>query len=239
MKLLDRTLPTPAENLAGEEALLEMCEAGEGAPLLRFWEPREYFVVVGYGNRVGTEVNQVFCQERGIPILRRCSGGGTVLQGPGCLNYCLVLPTDNPPELRSIHSTNRYVMEQNRAALQTAAGQQVEIQGHSDLVIGRMKFSGNAQRRRLHFLIFHGCFLLHMDLGLIEQALPMPTKQPEYREHRTHQAFLRNLEIPAETIKTSLAQAWDAHDLSANLPGRLIESLVREKYGNPDWNLKF
>ena len=56
MKLLDLTLPTPAENLACDEALLNQAEAN-GGEILRFWEPREHFVVVGYANKVGTEVD--------------------------------------------------------------------------------------------------------------------------------------------------------------------------------------
>src|ERR1041384_3554800 len=91
MKLLDLTLPTPAENLACDEALLDACEGGAADEVLRFWESSTPFVVVGYGNKVAREVNVAACEARGIPILRRCSGGGTVVQGPGCLSYALVL----------------------------------------------------------------------------------------------------------------------------------------------------
>ena len=83
MKFLDLTLPTAAENLAMDEALLDGCEAGRGGETLVFWEPREPFVVVGYANHLAREVNVEACRARGIPIFRRCSGGGTVLQMPG------------------------------------------------------------------------------------------------------------------------------------------------------------
>src|SRR5213595_308411 len=106
MHLLDFTLPTPAENLACDEALLEAFEAAEGRGVLRFWEPADYFVVTGYANHVSTEVDRAACAAEGIPILRRCSGGGTVLQGAGCLNYSLVLNVADHPELHSIPSTN-------------------------------------------------------------------------------------------------------------------------------------
>src|SRR5437879_6289085 len=118
MNYCDLTLPTPSENLACDEALLDFCEAGLAGELLRFWEPAQYFVVVGYGNRVATEVNLPYCQRNSIPILRRCTGGGTVLQGPGCLNYSLILRIDSDPALQTVTSTNRFVMERNRAALE-------------------------------------------------------------------------------------------------------------------------
>src|SRR5690242_14068944 len=91
MKHLDLTLPSPAENLAADEALLDQCEAGAEGEILRFWEPREAFVVLGYANRAALEVDLPACQAHQIGVFRRCSGGGTVLQGPGCLNYSVIL----------------------------------------------------------------------------------------------------------------------------------------------------
>src|SRR5579859_427442 len=91
MYCLDLTRPTPVEQLAADEALLDWSEAGHGGELLAFWEPKETFVVVGYANKVATEVNVAACDSRNVPIFRRCSGGGTVVQLPGGLNYSLVL----------------------------------------------------------------------------------------------------------------------------------------------------
>ena len=119
MKWLDLTLPSPAENLACDEALLDWCENGEGEEVLRFWESRDHFVVVGYANRIANEVNVAACEKRGIPILRRCSGGGTVLQGPGCLNYTLVLRITDDGPLRNISATNQFIMGRNRAAIES------------------------------------------------------------------------------------------------------------------------
>ena len=119
MKLLDLTLPSPVENLACDEALLDWCENGKGEEVLRFWEPREHFVVVGYANKIANEVNVAACEKRDIPILRRCSGGGTVLQGPGCLNYALVLRITDDGPLRNISSANQFIMERNRAAIES------------------------------------------------------------------------------------------------------------------------
>ena len=82
MQYLDLTLPTPHQNLACDEALLDWCEDGYDEEILRLWEPHEYFVVLGYTNKLNTEINSVARATRQLPILRRCSGGGTVLQGP-------------------------------------------------------------------------------------------------------------------------------------------------------------
>src|ERR1041384_1392020 len=160
MNLCDLTLPTPEENLACDEVLLELCERGADDGLLRFWEPVQYFVVVGYGNKTAIEADLAFCQRQKIPVLRRCSGGGTVLQGPGCLNYTLILRIDSDGALASIPATNDFVLERHQQALAPLLRAPVEKQGNTDLSIGGLKFCGNAQRRRQRYLLFHGSFLL-------------------------------------------------------------------------------
>lgn len=239
MKFCDLTLPTAEENLACDEALLELCEMGACDEVLRFWEPNQYFVVLGYANRAETEVNLEFCRKQTIPLIRRCSGGGTVLQGPGCLNYLLILNCDGAQVLQSITGTNQYVLQRHRNTLSTLLRAPVETQGHTDLAIGGLKFSGNAQRRRQKFLLFHGSFLLHFDIQLLEKALPLPSRAPDYRRGRSHADFLLNLKIPAHRLKDALMKAWGAGETLPQLPFERIGSLVEEKYGCDEWNLKF
>jgi len=247
MKLLDLTLPSPAENLACDEALLEWCENGAHEELLRFWESPEYFIVVGYANKLAAEVNVAVCATKGIPVFRRCSGGGTVLQGPGCLNYTLILQITGSCPFHSITSANRFIMERNRAALESLYANspirdpsaKIVVRGHTDLCLGNSKFSGNSQRRRKHFLLFHGTFLLNFDLALMGEVLQMPSKQPDYRKNRAHAEFLTNLNQPAEDVKTALRKAWNADSPLRNPPIGNIAALAREKYATLAWNRKF
>jgi len=239
MKFLDLTLPTAAENLAMDEALLDGCEAGRGGETLVFWEPREPFVVVGYANHLAREVNVEACRARGIPIFRRCSGGGTVLQLPGGLNYSLILPITEDGPTGGITNANQYIMERNRRALATASGQAVTVRGHTDLVVGVKKFAGNAQRRRRNWLLFHGTLLLNGDLDLIGELLPMPSLEPDYRGNRAHRDFVMNLGVGTEQVKTALRQEWEAHDPLESPPLAEIVRLAQEKYATETWNHKF
>ncbi len=239
MRYCDLTFATPEENLACDEALLDQCETGQTEDLLRFWEPTSYFVVVGYANAVQAEVNLLFCRQHNLPVLRRCSGGGTVLQGPGCMNYSLILRITEGSPLQGISSTNDFVLGRNAQALGTLLNAPVEKQGHTDLALRGLKFSGNAQRRRQHSLLFHGCFLLNLDLDLVQKTLPLPSKQPEYRASRSHQDFLLNLELPAAKLKEMLAAAWNATVPASDLPREELKRLAREKYARQEWNFKF
>ena len=257
MNLFDLAFPAPEENLACDEALLDWCDAGDGPEALRFWEPQQPFVVVGYANQVEREVNVPACRESGIAILRRCSGGGAVVQGPGCLNYALVVRIDSDPSLQSVTGTNQFVMDRNRAALEpllTCSGRrqeaiipksgirnprrEISVRGHTDLAIGDRKFSGNAQRRRRHAILFHGTFLLNLDLALVSRLLLMPSKQPDYRHCRSHGEFLMNLDVTAAEVKTALTKSWGATVARDSLPSARIGELARERYSCAAWNLK-
>ncbi len=236
MYCLDLTLSSPAENLACDEALLDACEEGSGPEVLRFWEPSEYFVVVGFSNSVASEVNIEACRHAGIEVLRRCSGGGTILQGPGCLNYTLILKIANRPEVETIPITNHYIMTKHREALSTVLGRFVEIRGITDLCLDGVKFSGNAQRRKRRALIFHGTFLLHFDLAMVEKFLTMPSREPDYRKGRPHGQFLMNLNTPASEVKKALRNVW--HPTSEITVAPDCQRLIAEKYSRDEWNLK-
>jgi len=246
MKLLDLTLSSPAENLACEEALLDACDENGGDEILRLWEARETFVVVGYANRIATEVNIPSCAARKIPIYRRCSGGGTVLQGAGVLNYALILRTTEDGPCPTITSANEFIMGKNRAAIEGLfksenknRKSEISIEGHTDLALNGLKFSGNSQRRKKNFLLFHGTFLLNFDLTLVGEFLRMPSLQPDYRASRNHDDFLVNLNLPANQVKAALRTAWGATEelLDFRLPE--TQKLAAQKYSTDEWNLKF
>ena len=238
MKTLDLTLSTPEENLACDEALLRLCERGGSGETLRFWEPDRHFVVLGLSNSHETETDAAACRKRDIPILRRCSGGGAVLQGPGCLNYALVLRIRKPGPLDNITRTNRFILQRHQAALQTLLGRPVSLQGDTDLTLNGLKFSGNSQRRSAGWLLFHGTFLLGMDLTLIGSLLPMPSRQPAYRRGRNHAEFLANLPVSATDLKRSLAKAWNTGGTASPPPAEELARLLEERYSRPDWNLR-
>ena len=209
-RLLDLTLPSPVENLALDEALLDELEEHGGDPALRFWESDRHFVVLGPACRVIDDVHVAACEEDGVNVLRRASGGGTVLQGPGCLSYALVLPLALDPHLANIRSTNQFILERMAAALhrwEPAAA----FQGISDLAIGGMKISGNAQRRKRNALLFHGTILYAMQGDLVARYLKEPKRKPDYRGDRQHGAFLSRIDAQPHEMKQAIADAWDAH----------------------------
>jgi lipoate-protein ligase A len=238
MKLLDLTLPTPAENLALDEALLDAAEAGElGDEVLRLWESPRPVVVVGRSSRVAEEVNVPACQAASVPILRRASGGAAIVAGPGCLMVAVVLRYESREHLRMIDDAHRHVLGiVSRAVGSLVPG--VEHCGTSDLAIGGRKFSGNSLRcKRDHFL-YHGTLLYAFDLPLIEQFLKSPPRQPEYRARREHSAFVTNLNSSSESLRHSLAAEFGASEPLERWPTTRAQRFVTERYAHDHWNLQ-
>jgi lipoate---protein ligase len=234
---IDLTLATPQENLSADEAFLDECEEGDDVEILRFWESPEHFVVLGYSNNVAAEVNVSYCEAHSIPVLRRHSGGGAVVQGPGCLNYALILKMQSTGPLSTLSGTNAFIMARHRDLMQSLLGETVEVQGHTDLTLHAMKFSGNAQWRKHRTLLFHGCFLLHFDIPLVENILRLPAKQPMYRSNRSHEEFMTNVPVSASALKEALRLAWGALEQLNDIPRERIQLLARTRYASPAWNL--
>jgi lipoate-protein ligase A len=234
MHLLDLTLPNLADNLALDEALLLSAEAG-GPEVLRFWEWPGAALIIGAGGKWAEEAKVAACQCDGVPILRRSSGGGGVLLGPGCLLFSLVLAYTRHPALSDLHASYRYILGTLAEALAPLAPG-IAPAGISDLAVGDKKCSGNSQQRKRGHLLHHGTLLCSFDLTLLARYLAHPPREPDYRQRRSHLDFLTNLNVPVEEVKTRWRDAWQADPMPATWPTAEVHKLVEEKYGRSDWH---
>lgn len=210
MKLLELTLPTPAENLAVDDALLTAAELGHlDDDVLRLWEMSSPVVVVGRSSRIDGEVNVAAAKFMNVPILRRASGGCAVVAGPGCLMYSVMLRYSGREHLRLIDECHRHVLSMVRTALSPLI-RGIELRGTSDLAINDRKFSGNSLRCKRDHLLYHGTILYNFDVNLIGMLLQQPPREPDYRGSRPHDDFVTNLPLQPAIIRQRLIDAFDA-----------------------------
>ena len=194
-------------------------------------------VVIGRSSPIKTEVNLPFCESNGIEVLRRCSGGQSIVTGPGCLMYSVLLDYRKRPELRMLERVHEFVMNHMRDALRRL-GVETEMEGTSDLTLNRRKFSGNSLRCKRNWLVYHGTMLCDFDIGLISQCLGKPIREPEYREQRSHQDFLTQLPVNCSELSQAIAAQWDARESMVEWPHQVTANLVAEKYEQELWNSK-
>jgi lipoate---protein ligase len=230
MLLLNNSLETPEHNLAFDESLIEVAEEQTDLAMfnvpevLRLWEMPHPCVILGRSSQRDVEVNVQACRMDGVPVIRRVSGGATVVAGPGCLMFSLLLKYQSRPGWRMLDVAHSQVMNRIQSAAQTTLDQfgipgLVQMQGTCDLTLGQRKFSGNALRCKKEWLLYHGTLLLSMPLEWISRYLLTPPRQPEYRERRDHASFVTNLiprrELARElefrsAITTHLSNVWQA-----------------------------
>lgn len=272
MFLLIDSPSAPEAELAKDEALIDALESamlsgisegrtdepaqGESPPveLLRIWEFTRSVAVMGRSSRISQEVNVQACDQDQVPYLRRSSGGASIVAGPGCLMYTLLIDYRKRPAWRMLDVAHSEVMKGLSAAAQNSLDalnldRKVDWQGTCDLTIDGKKFSGNALRCRRNFMIYHGTILLHMPLTHISRYLLLPPRQPEYRNGRDHSDFVCNLlpdgfpyqmEFKHHLIE-QLSIAWQANESWANFPYRdqwqaRTEELLQQKYLSPNWH---
>lgn len=240
MEIIRHETDLPEENIAFDELFLLKAEKGGIGETLRFWESRIDFVVLGRAGKVNEECILKECMHGKVPILRRLSGGGTILQGKGCLNYSLILTYSRDKKLKHILSSYRKILE-DIAEVFRSAGFGVNFFPVSDLAIGDRKISGNAQARKRSFFLHHGTFLYDFDIGKMGRYLKHPPKEPAYRNSREHDDFVVNMGCGREKIIEVITEAFrpieeyfltdkDLSDLSR---------LIKNKYSQDSWNLCF
>jgi len=237
MRLLDLSFDTPGENLAMDEAILDAVESGRSPATLRLWECPVPFVVIGSAQVLHREVQEDNCAADGVPVLRRCTAGGCVLQGPGSLNYALMLPYAEFPETADLRQSYDFILRRMSNAL-SALGVSAKHEGISDLAVSGMKVSGNAQRRKKHAFLHHGTLLYRADHNGMARYLREPQNRPDYRGHRSHRDFVGELSSAPELLRAAACRAFSIEQGSAVPTGEEcsgMRRLVVEKYSTAEW----
>ncbi len=229
MQLKVHSFSNLAQNVHFDDVLFQLAQKHGAGEYLRFWESPVYGIVLG---RIGKEEDDIHIDvaaKDNIPIIRRSSGGGTVVQGPGCLNYALVLSKKKRPILDDLRASYQWISEKIIAALKERDIDAVfcpisDLARASD----HKKFSGNAQRRAKDFVLHHGTILYGFDLDLIPKYLKIPKDMPQYRNARSHKDFVTNIYINVPEFQLSLAAAFEAEIDPQPLTAQEISFL--EKY---------
>lgn len=178
----------PVTDLAREAWLIERAADGEVSLFLTSW--RGPVVVLGYGQAAG-DADLDWCRWRGIPVLRRLTGGTGVVHR-GDLGVGLALPQTHPwaqgiislygrfldvlePALRSVGAGVARLAEPRRASRVRSPICFLDQLADTLVVDGR-KAVGCAQTRRRGAVLIHAAVLLGLDAELYARVFSIPAE---------------------------------------------------------------
>ncbi len=153
----------PYFNLAAEEYLVRHQVLGpEDFLLLYINEP---CIVLGKNQSIYKEVNFDFLRKDTLKIARRISGGGTVYQDRGNLNFAFISRFEEFKINNYSHFNQPVVHALNKTGIAAV------MDARNNLLLHERKISGNSQFTDRKNLISHGTLLVNADLTILRHSL--------------------------------------------------------------------
>eukprot|EP00899_Mesostigma_viride_P020347 jgi/Mesvir1/28313/Mv04833-RA.1 len=147
-------------------------------------------VVMGISGKTDVLLNVDLVRERKIPIIKRFSGGGTVVVDKDTVFTTVVCSAE---DFGDIPQFPRPIMQWAEDLYRPAFAKCPSfLQRENDFVLGELKCGGNAQAITRRRWLQHTSFLWDYSPHSMD-LLKMPPKCPDYRKGREHGDFLCKL----------------------------------------------
>jgi len=156
-------------------------------------EPENNIIVLGRSRSIEGDVHEDECRKDNIEIIKRISGGGTVLLAPGMLVWNLLFPTQNfcLNQTKWFKILSGWVLN----CLSELGIKEGVIEGVSDITIKNKKICGTALYIGANRILYHGTLLIDINPAVFDKYLKIPDRMPEYRQNRNHSEFVTTLKI--------------------------------------------
>jgi lipoate-protein ligase A len=152
------------------------------------WQPDKTYIVLGASNRPEEALYAEKVLQDGITVMKRPSGGQTVMLTPGNLVIAAVYPNSMQPG-KLFNTINSLII----STIEEAGIGGLSLRGISDIAIGRKKILGSAMYRNREKLLYHAVLNVSEPASTFEKYLRHPGKEPDYREGRNHTEFVTSL----------------------------------------------
>lgn len=240
MYTLKHTTKDPYFNLALEEYLLKEYPLKDN--LFYVWR-NEPSIIIGRNQNPLNEVNIRFAEENNIPIIRRISGGGTVIHDLGNINFTYIMKEPS--------KVNNYAFfTEPLIAVLNRIGIKARFVPSSHIYLGEQKISGNAQAIYKNKLIHHGTLLYDMNLSQASQQLSkrfdlsgnfVKSRRADIVNVKDYIPFKTDIEGFMEFLqKEVLLNDTTVKEIQLSESDlRRIQALRNEKYNTYEWNFTY
>lgn len=216
----------PFTNLAREELLFESLAPGASALVLYVNRPS---IVLGKHQNPLREVRLAEAARRGVPLVRRSSGGGTVWHDEGNLNWSWLGPKAD---------YDRAAVSRTVARALGALGFDLEVGEKGDLFWNEKKVSGAAYLFKRDRVLHHGTLLCRARLDDLRGVLGPTGTLVEWVGVASRPMAVANLDIDVEAAASALVAGWGVPAVGNGVGDAAFESAVATRAAElaaPGW----
>ncbi len=246
LTLLDTGMMTAAQNIALDEILLQLRNEDKIPDTLRLLQFKPHSVLVGYHQSIEQEVRIEFCQQNGIDINRRITGGGTIYLDEPQIGWELIASRWDPDIPKDIDKLYAKVSEGAVQGLKNL-GVEAEFRPRNDIEVDGKKISGTGGSFEANAFFFQGTLLTDFDVETMIRALMIPLEKLKAKELESAKERVTCLkweldELPSiqaikEAIVKGFADVFDVEIEERELTPLELQILEERtsKFEKPDW----
>ncbi|QBQ07757.1 lipoate protein ligase A [Spiroplasma gladiatoris] len=228
----------PKYNLATEEYLTTSDKFV--GPILFLWQ-NDNTIVVGRNQNAASEINLQAAEKDNVNVIRRNTGGGTVFQDLGNMNFSIIY-TDKENKGVSMFAN---MLEPVISTL-NRMGVNAQFSGRNDIALNGKKISGNAMWKYKDRFLQHGTILFNANLDKLAKYLTVDRAKILSKNIASITARVTNINSEVENkieIKdfwNELIKTYEKQQEVQNLKLdqddlKSIEQLFEKKYQDPNW----
>ena len=267
-RLIENSTSNAFYNMAVDEAVMLLHSKNQVPPTLRFysWEPAA--LSLGYFQKAEAEIDYQNCQNQGIDLVRRLTGGRAILHDQE-LTYSIIIREDYKLLADSIEKSYQQISRGLVKGLQIL-GIPAELKavergkkapsGHSaacfdapswyEVILDNKKLIGSAQRRKDNTILQHGSLPLAVDSAKIFELLNYSTEEQRKKARRIFSAKSTSLKKAGYNFSYSELEKALSRGLGRALgiefergslskaEKELAQQLAEEKYRDKNWTFK-
>lgn len=228
-------------NTAMEEHIIKHLTKKLDDDILLFWQ-NENAILVGRNQNTLQQINRQKCEELGIQVVRRLSGGGTVYHDMGNILFSFISSADKQ-NMNNYKKFTQPIID----ALEKEFGIKSEFSGKNDITIDGKKISGNAQYLSGNTLASHGTLLFNINMMILPELLYVDKAKLVSKGIDSVRARVTNI-LPLLEDKTITVQAFISKIMNHFLLSgaeiyeltdedvQAAEELAESKYKKWEWN---
>ena len=227
----------PYFNFALEEYLMMEKNLGDEEIFL-FWRTNPTVMIGRYQNTY-CEINEKYVKENNINVIRRNSGGGTIYTDMGAWQFTFI---------EKNHKENGISFEKfTEPIINTLRKENIDANFNSrnDLLIGKRKFSGNAQYRKDNSILHHGSILFNTDIKAMVESITVAEDKiiakgiKSVRERVVNISEVMKENITSEEFRDIILNSLlkDSKTYTLNKQDiNEINKIKKDKFESWDWN---